>query len=67
MILRRLGEGFGEGKGTGSRLGGASADDGKRFARYELRGTFHDMSERSEAFDRMHPRSEVDISNPSGS
>ena len=30
MILRRLGEGFGEGKGTVSRLRGASADDGKR-------------------------------------
>ena len=41
MILRRLGEGFGEGKGTGSRLHGASADDGKRLSRYELRGTFH--------------------------
>ena len=31
MILRRLGGGFGRGRGSGARCGAASADDGKRF------------------------------------
>ena len=31
MRLRRLGGGFGRGKGSGARSGSESADDGKRF------------------------------------
>ena len=49
MILRRLGGGFGRGRGLGLRCDSASADDGKRFVEVpsgtELRGTFHSISE----------------------
>ena len=41
MILRRIGGGFGRGKGSALRSDAASADDGKRLSRYELRWTFH--------------------------